>query len=321
MRGALGCRHDAERVYGGTDANGCHRSDVAPIVSAVAEGADVDQAFNLACSGAETQHIWRAAKGGQYFKGEAPQADQLAAIARRNDVELVVLTATANDLGFKDHVVGCVTAWSTSVPWKAKHCAAAEQAEVDAGLPAASAGLRKAVTRSARCWPRPGERPDDYRLMIMGYASPIPRGALFRYPESGLKRLTRGGCPFWDSDADWANEGITPTMVGAMRAVAAEKGAEFLDVQRALEGHQVCDRRAAEVGPDGPNEATAEWARRLIPGCCQGGTQESLHPNAYGQRALGRCIALAFASPAAAGWSCRATPGAGIGAMRLGPLP
>ena len=86
-----------------------------------------------------------AAKGGQYFKGEAPQADQLAAIARRTDVELVVLTATANDLGFKDHVVGCVTAWTTSVPWKAKHCAAAEQAEVDAGLPAATAGLRKAV--------------------------------------------------------------------------------------------------------------------------------------------------------------------------------
>ena len=110
-------------------------------------------------------------------------------------------------------------------------------------------------------------------------------------------------------------------MVGAMRAVAAEKGVEFLDVQRALEGHQVCDRRAAEVGPAGPNEATAEWARRLIPGCCQGGTQESLHPNAYGQRALGRCIALAFASPATPGWSCRATPGAGIDAMRLGPLP
>ena len=49
-------------------------------------------------------------------------------------------------------------------------------------------------------------------------------------------------------------------MSGAMRAVAAKKGVEYLDVQRALDGHQVCDRRAAEVGraartrrrPNGP---------------------------------------------------------------------
>lgn len=315
----LGCRHDPERVYGGTDANGCHRSDVAPVASALGAGLDVDQAFNLACSGAETQHLWRTARGGMDFKGEAPQADQLAAVARRADVELVVLTAIANDLGFKDHVVGCVKAWTTSVPWKPRFCAAGEQAEVRAGLPAARAGLAKAVDEIRAALARAGERRGDYRLVIMGYASPIPRGGLFRYPESGWKRLTRGGCPFWD--ADWANEGITPAMSGAMRAVAAAKGTEYLDVQRALEGHQVCDRRASEVGRAGPNEASAEWARRLIPGCCQGGTQESLHPNAFGQRALGRCIALAYAQRSGGEWGCRATPGAGIDAIALGAAP
>ena len=30
--------------------------------------------------GARTQHIWRGSQGGQGFKGEAPQADQLATI-------------------------------------------------------------------------------------------------------------------------------------------------------------------------------------------------------------------------------------------------
>jgi len=318
--GGLGCEHDPERVYGGTDANGCHRSDVAPIASALGEGLAVDQAFNLACSGAETEHLWRADRGGQSFKGEAPQADQLAAVARRADVELVVLTAIANDLGFKDHVVGCVEAWSTSTPWKPRYCAAQEQAEVDAGLAGARAGLAKAVDEVRAVLGAAGEGPGGYRLMVMDYSSPIPRGALFRYPESGWKRLTRGGCPFWDEDADWANDGITPAMSGAMRAVAAAKGAEYLDVQRALEGHQVCDRRASEVGNAGPDEASAEWARRLIPGCCQGGTQESLHPNAYGQRALGRCIALAFEQPPGER-GCRATPGAGIDAIVLGAVP
>jgi hypothetical protein len=312
----LRCERDPHLVYGATQDNGCHRSDVAPILSAF--GAT---AVNLACSGVETRHLWRASRGGQRFKGEPPQGDQLAYVARRARVELVVLTAIANDLGFKDHVVACTLAWSTSIPERPRYCAEAEQAEVRAGLAAARAGLAKAVREVRTVLAAAGQAPDGYRLMIMGYASPIPPGRWFRYPEWGWKRMTRGGCPFWDEDADWANRGITPTMSGAMRDVAEAEGAEYLDVQRTLDGHQVCDRRAAEVGPEGPGEASAEWARRLVPGCCQGSTQESLHPNAFGQRALGRCIALAYAEPAApgGGWSCRAMPGHGIDAISLAP--
>src|SRR5436190_19037979 len=32
--GAIGCEYDAARVYGASEANGCHRSDLAPIESA-----------------------------------------------------------------------------------------------------------------------------------------------------------------------------------------------------------------------------------------------------------------------------------------------
>jgi predicted nucleic acid-binding protein len=42
---------------------------------------------------------------------------------------------------FSDHVVACVTAWSTSTPRRPRHCAAGGQAEVEAGLAAARAGL------------------------------------------------------------------------------------------------------------------------------------------------------------------------------------
>ena len=74
-RAAVGCRgslcrsRDPHRVYGETQDNGCHRSDVAPILSAVAEarglGGDggLTEAVNLACSGAETKHLWRASRG------------------------------------------------------------------------------------------------------------------------------------------------------------------------------------------------------------------------------------------------------------------
>jgi hypothetical protein len=290
---------------------------VAPITS---QAIDVGVRVNIACSGAQTRHLWRGSSGGEGFKGEAPQAEQLATIARRTDVELVVLTAIANDLGFKDHVVACTLAWSTSTPRRPRRCAEREQAEIDAGLPAARGGLAKAVDEIRAVLSAAGEGPDDYRLLVMGYASPIPHGADFRMPEWGWSRLTRGGCPFWDADADWANDGITPAMDDAMRAVAARKGAEYLDVQHALDGHQVCDRRASVVGSDGPSAETAEWDRRLIPGCCQGSVQESLHPNAYGQRALGRCIALVYEAEAGGPWSCRNTAGAGVAAMRLEPV-
>src|SRR5688500_8478204 len=80
--------YDATRVYGSSYANGCHRADVAPIKSAPIA---VNEKHNLACSGARTANIFRGAQGGQAFKGEAPQADQLLPIAQQKNVKLVLL--------------------------------------------------------------------------------------------------------------------------------------------------------------------------------------------------------------------------------------
>jgi hypothetical protein len=150
----------------------------------------------------------------------------------------------------------------------------------------------------------------------MGYASPVPRGADIRYPESGWSRLSEGGCPFWNQDADWAVNWATPFIVNGMKTVAAQKGVQVLDVQRALDGRQVCHRNVGLVGSSGPNDITKEWVRWLNSGCCQGDLQESLHPNAYGQRALGRCIALMY-GVASGNRVCRNTPGQGVNSMVL----
>ena|SRR5438093_8102374 len=102
------CSYDAARVYGSSYANGCHRSDVATIKSA---GIAVNEKINLACSGARSVHIWRASTGGQSFKGEAPQADQLLTVAQQKNVKLVALTISANDVSFSDHVINCTVDW------------------------------------------------------------------------------------------------------------------------------------------------------------------------------------------------------------------
>ena len=53
-----------------------------------------------------------------------------------------------------------------------------------------------------------------------------------------------------------------------------------------------------------------EWARFLTLNLVQGEIQETLHPNAFAQRALGRCLTLAV--NAGPGWGrCRPAPGQG----------
>src|SRR5918995_3209766 len=134
------CSYDAKRVYGNTH-TGCDRSDVAPIRSAPIS---VNERINVACSGARTRHIWRASQGGQAFKGEAPQADQLATIAQQKNVRVVGLTVTANDLGFTDRVINCTVAWITSSSSNPRYCWPTEQPAMQAAMPAARAGFAKA---------------------------------------------------------------------------------------------------------------------------------------------------------------------------------
>ena len=81
-----------------------------------------DLKLNLACSGAETANVFSAAAGGQSFKGEPPQTDQLGWIAKARNVKLIVLSIGGNDLGFASIVQDCITAYlSFSPPCDSTH--------------------------------------------------------------------------------------------------------------------------------------------------------------------------------------------------------
>jgi hypothetical protein len=309
------CEYDPGRVYGSSEANDCHRSDVAPIRSAPAA---VVERVNLACSGARLADVWPAAMGGRWHFGEPPQIDQLAAVARRDDVRMVVLAVGANDVGFGALVADCALDWARSSEDDPVLCRRDAQAGVDAALPAMERGLAKALRGIRAAMAAAGYEHWDYRLVMMGYASPFPAGRWIRYPEDGWSRLNQGGCPVWNRDADWAAGEGTGSIVAAMRSAAAAAGAEFLDLRHALDGHQLCDRRSRRVGPEGPSPQSAEWVRRLA--FVQGSSRESLHPNAYGQRAIGACIGLLYVSPRG-NYACQATPGRSyVDGMQLDPF-
>ncbi len=299
--------YDPTRVYG-TTAGGCHRSDVAPALSSTVP---VDARINVACSGARTSNIFRTSSGGTGQRGELPQADQLAEVGTTHDVELVVLSIGGNDLGFADIITSCVAAYASV----ATRCEPEQQAKVDAAMPAAMAGVAKAVDEIRAALSSSGQEPDSYRLVLQSYPSPIPRGDDNRYAEFGGGRLGVGGCPFTNSDSDWARDGLVPQISSNLQAVASAKGVDFLDLSDAFSGREACaDTSTQSTGtPDG---ATNEWARFLDTNV-QGMTQESLHPNAYGQQAMGRCYSLMAAVPGSA--RCVNTPGAGPSEMVLVP--
>ncbi len=297
------CAYEPERIYGASEGDRCHRSDVAPIESAPAA---VDRRVNLACSGARAENVVPATLGGQPHFGERPQADALSGLAAQTDVRMVVVTVGANDAGFGRLVAGCALDWARSSETDPVLCAPGAQVALASALPSTERRVRWALAGVRRAMASAGYLRADYRLVAMGYASPLPPGTWLRYPESGWSRLDHGGCPFWGADADWAAGVATPSIDATIRAAALSVGAEYLDVQHALDGHQLCDVRSAVAGAVGPSPASSEWVRRLELG--EGSPRESLHPNAYGQRALGACIGLLYATPAG-DYACRLSPG------------
>jgi lysophospholipase L1-like esterase len=312
--GALGCEYDPARVYGASEANDCHRSDMAPIESAPIA---VDEKVNLACSGAKARDLWPGDEGGTSHFGEPPQADQLAAVARMDDVRMVVVTVGANDVGFGELVAECALDWARSPEGEASLCHGDAEASIQGALPRATRDVTATLHGVRRVMRDAGYERSEYRLVAMGYASPFPEGRWFRYPEDGWSRLTEGGCPVWDADADWAADRATGDLEGMLESATAATGAEFLDLAGAFDGHQLCDRRAQRVGGDGPSPLTAEWFRRLS--FAQGSTRESLHPNAYGQRVMGSCLGLLFGRERG-NYACADTPGEWLGGVHLRSL-
>ncbi|MFF0219992.1 GDSL-type esterase/lipase family protein [Streptomyces vinaceus] len=309
-----GSTYDPAKVYGST-AGGCHRSDSAEVKSA---GAIADVAVNLACSGAISENVFRASNGGVAFKGEAPQADQLAAVARANNVKVIALSIGGNDLGFADIIKDCALDF---VLW-GSYCYDDQQSGVDEKMDGVMANVGKSVDEIRAVMRTAGYADSSYRIVLQSYPSPIPRGAENRYTQSDWSRLNTGGCPFWNRDSDWARDSLVPQIAGRLKAVAAAKGVQFLDLRDMMQGREVCAKASKQVSSAAPASAkTSEWARWIDSSETQGLVQESMHPNYFGQLAVGRCLNLAVAQPANSASSCKNTAGADHTGMFLTSAP
>ncbi len=286
-----GCQVDASTVYvDGTAANGCHRSDVAEVLSA---SLPVAARVNLACSGAVTTNLVPAEGGGEGQNGEAPQGDQLATVARSHDVQAVVISIGGNDLGFASIIAACLQAYTA----KTGPCKPSQQAKLTAAIPAATEKVVNVIDAVRAVMNGAGYDDRGYRLILQTYPSVAPRAAENRFAEDDPQR-TNQGCANYDVDLDWARDEASKQIGDMVVTAARARGAEVLDLHGLFQGHEVCSKTAAESTPFAqPGPAGAEWGRFTGGSTvAQGQLQEAFHPNAYGQRAFGTCLTAVYAA-------------------------
>ncbi|MBT2438893.1 ricin-type beta-trefoil lectin domain protein [Streptomyces sp. ISL-36] len=257
--------------------NWCHRSPDAAIHRT---GIPADLTFNVSCSGAYSGNI--RIGGSKQYADELVQSDNLAIKARNTRIKMVLLVAGANDdLQFGPVMTDCVTRYLTlQGPCEPKY-APGWQARVDALVPKVEQTVRdlKTVMRDA------GYADSDYKLVVMGYPSPI--GPDFQDNPNFPGKLSCGGLGY-DSDTVWGRNTAVPAFERGMRRAAANTGAVYLDNSRLFHGHEVC--------------MEDPWARGLYIDLSKPGTpdensvRQSFHPNARGHAAFASCLTQIYGS-------------------------
>ncbi|MGW5263482.1 GDSL-type esterase/lipase family protein [Microbispora sp. NPDC004025] len=300
-RKRLICYYDPQRVYDGTavhgEGTGCHRSDVAEITGLGQAGLTP---VNLACSGAETRHVIDEA----FKENTASQAELLAQVAATQQVKVVVLSIGGNDLNLSGMLRRCAAMYMAG---DRRSCASTGEGDrfLDA-LPAVEQQVTLAVQEIRQVMSQAPARSAGYRLILQSYPSPVPSSARVRYGEGGGGKATTrtlvGGCPLWDADFDLMHDTLAPAIDAMLRRVATATGAEFLSMLGAVEGHALCEQGTSQAGPldDAAKLGdTMEWVRYGTAGAkiSQGHQQEAMHPNAFGQQALGRCLLALYRNP------------------------
>lgn len=251
--------------------NWCHRSPDAAIHRT---GIPADLTFNVSCSGAYTGNI--RIGGSKQYADELVQSDNLAVKARNTRIKMVLLVAGANDdLQFGPVMTDCVQRYLLLQGACEPKYAPGWQARVDGLVPKVEQTVRdlRTVMRDA------GYADADYKLVVMGYPSPI--GPDFYDNPDFPGKLSCGGLGY-DSDTKWGRNTAVPAFERGMRKAAAATGAVYLDNSRLFHGHEVC------------MEDT--WARGLYIDLSKPGTpdensvRQSFHPNYRGHGAFASCL-------------------------------
>jgi hypothetical protein len=251
--------------------------------------------------------------------------------ARVHNVKLVVLSIGGNDFEFSSTVAQCAKNFAaSSYLWK-DYCN--DDGSVKARFTDGNVAIVKTKLMNAYEDVVLGMRAADYAdsdwsLLVQNYPSPLPPGGDIRYMQPGMSRFTNG-CPFWNADADWANDTALPRISSTINSAVAEFSTRYpgvdvhvMDVSQALVGHRLCEDTVNQVGPLNPvlewtnagASNVSEWVAQIRGVFSEGGLlpipgfvyfkNESFHPNYWGQLALRNCLRQAYNDGNVRGGKC-----------------
>jgi hypothetical protein len=288
----------------------CHRSQSAEAYIGGGVGG-----LDLACSGART-----TTSTGDDFKpgidfyddgaGHLGQAKMLQQFAAGHNVKQVVVSIGGNDFNFASIVTSCVTDFLTSPSWFPDYCKDDSSVVANftsANVTAVRGRIATAFQNVRTAMRNAGYGDNAWTLLVQTYPSPIPAASGFRYGQSGYARQSVGGCGFWNTDADWANNTALVTINNTVRAAIGQSGltnTRLLELQSAFNGRRLCENTVGlyeEVGLSSWTQPTAvdktEWINQIRTVTTIGSDyyiQESLHPNYWAQLALRSCVRQSY---------------------------
>jgi len=301
--------------------NRCHRSKSAEIYV----GGGVN-GLNLACSGAETTTYTDSGNfkpGLDFYNsgGQQGQALMLQNFATSHNVRMVAVSIGGNDFDFAGIVTDCVEDFLLSPSWWPDYCkddssvtsevSSSNVAAVKARIATAFQNIRTAMRNA-------GYADNSWTLLVQNYPSPIPSSSGFRYSQSGYTRQSTGGCGFWNTDADYANSTLLPTINNAVSGAASASGLtniKLLNLAGAFNGRRLCENTVGLLEEKGLTSWTqagavdkTEWVNQIRTVTTAGSSpyyiQESLHPNYWGQLALRSCVRQAYNAGTPKGGTC-----------------
>lgn len=305
--------------------NGCHRAYSAPIqqlrqpyfpLPPFQIRGPFPEVVNLACSGARNKHLWPLEHGGESQEDQAPQITRLDSLMQSNDVKLIVVGIGGNDMNFSNMIQSCIVAWATK-HWTFKdnaNCFVDIHEGLDSVLHENYGKVAKTIDLVRQTMTNHGKSdPDDYRIVLMGYPNIVAGISSNRYADKD--RREHGRCPFTGPDSGYIDERMMPKFNAMYKALAHEKSVDVIDPESVLYGHRLCEHGSLRARPE--TQATPEnmeWVRYIdhsldvngglsslvdllfdsfgspiYPGE-QGRFTEAMHPNQFGQEALGSCI-------------------------------
>ncbi|QGN49604.1 hypothetical protein ACN26Y_27145 [Micromonospora sp. WMMD558] len=255
----------------------CHRSANASLHQASLPG--IQDRFNLACSGGQPHDIAAASSARANGRQVAAQLDQLRAVGRTHDIDVVLLGLGSNNSSFTfgDVAEKCANrfiadAWTgwwefwayLNGPVEQKPCADADLATA-AQFDAATAETVAAV-RQLLATLREIDADGQHRVVFQDYTNPLPLDLYPSFHTEDSRDDTRdkfralgaeryaAGCPIHRASLPPGHrfsQGLGTLVRSTRDAVAAEfPGADlvYLNVQRAFDGARLCETAASPTG-------------------------------------------------------------------------